>query len=83
MTEPLSAEREHEIRALDFLDLIRDNDEHTAARAALSVVCTLLNEIDRLRVGLTAAEALAAGYGARIVAASMAAAPLSTPGAAL
>lgn len=49
MPEPLSAEREQEIRALDFRDLIRDNDERTAAHAALSVVCALLNEITRLR----------------------------------
>jgi hypothetical protein len=39
----------------------------------------LLAEVDRLRVALAAAEALAGKYGARIVAASMAAAPRDTP----
>lgn len=55
MTQPLSPEREREIRALDFLDLIRDNDERTAAQTAVSAVCALLNEVDRLRSALAAA----------------------------
>jgi len=48
---------------------------------AHEAVPELLAEVERLRTALTAAEAPAAEYGARIVAASMAAAPRETPGA--
>lgn len=49
MPEPLSADQLAEFRALDFRDLIRNNDAPIAAQTAVSVVCALLNEIDRLR----------------------------------
>lgn len=52
MSKPLSDDRFNEVQALDFLDLIRSSDEHTAANVAVTAVLDLVNEVKRLRIDL-------------------------------